>query len=82
MAESATSQTKPSSPELTSRTKNGMHRVADTAASMGQEAATHYVAEPAKDIFELLRDYAREKPDVAAMWAFGLGIVVGWKLRP
>jgi hypothetical protein len=35
----------------------------------------------AKDIFGLLRDYAKDKPDVAAMWAFGLGILIGWKLR-
>jgi hypothetical protein len=41
----------------------------------------HYVAEPAKDLFTLLRDYAKDKPDVAAMWAFGIGVLVGWKLR-
>lgn len=55
--------------------------VADSAASTMREAGTHYVSEPAKDIFSLLRDYAKDKPDVAAMWAFGLGIMVGWKLR-
>jgi ElaB/YqjD/DUF883 family membrane-anchored ribosome-binding protein len=55
--------------------------VADSAASTMREAGSHYVAEPAKDVFSLLSDYAKEKPDVAAMWAFGIGIVVGWKLR-
>jgi ElaB/YqjD/DUF883 family membrane-anchored ribosome-binding protein len=55
--------------------------VADSAASTLRDAGSHYVAEPAKDVFALLRDYAKDKPDVAAMWAFGLGIVVGWKLR-
>ncbi len=55
--------------------------VADSAASTIREAGTHYVADPAKDVFGLLRDYAKDKPDVAAMWAFGLGIIVGWKLR-
>jgi ElaB/YqjD/DUF883 family membrane-anchored ribosome-binding protein len=54
---------------------------ADTAASTIRDASSHYVAEPAKDIFGLLRDYAKDKPDVAAMWAFGIGILVGWKLR-
>jgi ElaB/YqjD/DUF883 family membrane-anchored ribosome-binding protein len=54
---------------------------ADTAASTMRDAGSHYVAEPAKDIFGLLRDYANDKPDVAAMWAFGIGIMVGWKLR-
>jgi hypothetical protein len=46
-----------------------------------RDAGTHYVSEPAKDIFGLLRDYAKDKPDVAAMWAFGFGIMLGWKLR-
>ena len=55
--------------------------VADSAASTMREAGSHYVAEPASDIFSLLRDYAKGKPDVAAMWAFGLGIMIGWKLR-
>jgi hypothetical protein len=55
--------------------------VADSAVSTMRDASAHYVTEPAKDIFGLLRDYVKDKPDVAAMWAFGLGIMVGWKLR-
>ncbi len=55
--------------------------VADSAASTVRDAGAHYVAEPASDLFGLLRDYAKDKPDVAAMWAFGLGIMIGWKLR-
>ena len=55
--------------------------VADSAASTMREVGSHYVAEPAKDLFSLLRDYAKDKPDVAAMWAFGIGIMVGWRLR-
>lgn len=46
-----------------------------------QQAGQHFVAEPARDIFAVLKDYAHEKPDVAAMWCFGLGLMVGWKLR-
>lgn len=56
-------------------------RIAGSAGEVTQEYAQHYVAEPAKDIYSLLRDYANDKPDVAAMWCFGLGVVVGWKLR-
>ncbi len=52
-----------------------------SASEMTQDYAQHYVAEPARDIFSLLRDYANEKPDVAAMWCFGLGVLVGWKLH-
>lgn len=53
------------------------HQATDTARAAGQ----HYVAEPASDIVSLMRDYAREKPDVAALWCFGLGFLVGWKVR-
>jgi hypothetical protein len=49
---------------------------------LGQDAAGHYVKEPAKDLFSLAKAYAKDNPDVAACWAFGLGIVVGWKLKP
>jgi hypothetical protein len=38
--------------------------------------------QPSQDIVEYLKCYAREKPDVAALWCFGLGFVLGWKLKP
>ncbi len=28
------------------------------------------------------RQYARERPDVVALWAFGIGFILGWKLKP
>jgi hypothetical protein len=37
---------------------------------------------PQKDLMEYLKDYAREKPDVAALWCFGIGFVLGWKIKP
>ncbi len=37
--------------------------------------------QPSEDILQYLKDYSRARPDVAAMWCFGLGLVVGWKLR-
>jgi hypothetical protein len=37
---------------------------------------------PAEDLVSHLRQYARQKPDVAALWCFGIGFVLGWKLRP
>jgi len=27
-------------------------------------------------------DYARERPEVVAMWAFGIGFILGWQLKP
>jgi hypothetical protein len=37
---------------------------------------------PTTDLMEYLRDYAREKPEAAALWCFGIGFVLGWKLKP
>jgi hypothetical protein len=30
----------------------------------------------------LFKEYARERPEVVALWTFGLGVVIGWKLKP
>lgn len=38
--------------------------------------------QPATDLVDYLKEYAREKPDVAALWCFGVGFVIGWKLKP
>ncbi len=38
--------------------------------------------QPSKDIVQYLKEYARDKPDVAALWCFGIGFVIGWKLKP
>lgn len=34
------------------------------------------------DFGTYLKVYARERPDVVAMWCFGAGFVLGWKLKP
>lgn len=55
--------------------------VASAAGEKLQQAKQHFVTEPASDLLTVLKDYAHRKPDVAAMWCFGLGLIVGWKLR-
>lgn len=47
-----------------------------------KQASSDRVLQPTKDVVEYVREYARQKPDVAALWCFGLGIVVGWKAKP
>jgi hypothetical protein len=37
---------------------------------------------PADDLLTYVREYARQKPEVAALWCFGIGFVLGWKLKP
>jgi hypothetical protein len=67
--------------ETSSMAKEKLSMAATSAAETAREYGSHFVAEPAKDIVTLLQDYARAKPDIAAMWCFGLGVIVGWKLR-
>lgn len=62
------------------RQKSG--QVASAAADIGRDAADRFVTEPAQDLFALAKQYAKENPDVAACWAFGLGVLIGWKLKP
>ncbi|HBN79703.1 MAG TPA: hypothetical protein DD473_28545 [Planctomycetaceae bacterium] len=37
---------------------------------------------PGQDLIAYVKDYARQKPEAAALWCFGIGFVVGWKLKP
>ena len=38
--------------------------------------------QPGKDLLDYAQAYAREKPEVVALWCFGVGFIVGWKLKP
>ncbi|TWU27677.1 hypothetical protein [Bythopirellula polymerisocia] len=38
--------------------------------------------QPTVDLIEYAKTYAREKPEVAALWCLGIGFVLGWKLKP
>ena len=37
---------------------------------------------PSTDLVEYFRQYARERPEVVALWCLGIGFVLGWKLKP
>jgi len=51
-----------------------------TSSNVGRRAED--AQKPAEDIVEYLKTYAKEKPDVAALWCFGVGFILGWKLKP
>jgi hypothetical protein len=36
----------------------------------------------ATEAVERLKQYARDEPVAFALWAFGIGFVLGWKLKP
>lgn len=38
--------------------------------------------QPAQDLVDYAKAYAKERPEVVAMWCFGIGFIVGWKLKP
>ena len=35
-----------------------------------------------KSAIEHFREYGRERPEIVALWCFGIGFVLGWKLKP
>ncbi|QDU01863.1 hypothetical protein V6x_15460 [Gimesia chilikensis] len=37
---------------------------------------------PSDDFIEYVSAYARQKPGTAALWCFGVGFILGWKLKP
>lgn len=37
---------------------------------------------PTEALVEFFREYSRERPEVLALWCFGIGFVLGWKLKP
>ena len=36
---------------------------------------------PSSELLEYVRQYARERPEVVALWCLGIGFVLGWKLK-
>lgn len=38
--------------------------------------------QPMSDFLDYVEQYAREKPEVCALWCLGVGFVLGWKLKP
>lgn len=38
--------------------------------------------EPISDLMHYLRQFARERPEVMALTCFGIGFILGWKLKP
>ena len=61
--------------------RGNLSKAAIAASETTKQCGTHFVTEPAQDMFGLLKTYAKSNPDVVAMWCFGFGVVVGWKIR-
>ncbi len=52
---------------------------------MIRKSASQPVSWPESTIYtvvDCVQDYARAKPLPFALWAFGIGFALGWKLKP
>ena len=63
--ESTSAEARPNSGE-----NRGLREIIADGNYTGSEAA-----------WECFRSYARERPEVVALWTFGIGFVLGWKLK-
>jgi len=36
----------------------------------------------AYDVVDSVKNFVREKPEQAVLWALGIGFVLGWRLKP
>ncbi len=50
--------------------------------SAEQQAMRSQQLEELPSVVDYVTTYARQNPDVAALWCFGIGFVLGWKLKP
>ena len=59
-------------------------RMADRGANEhhGLERAKAEGGQIAEEAIEYVRNYVRSNPESAALWALGIGFVLGWKLKP
>ena len=49
-----------------------------------QAAAAQTMEDPievGRDLVQYAREYVRENPETAAVWCFGIGFLLGWKLK-
>jgi hypothetical protein len=47
----------------------------------GSDLREYNPSEIGHDVVQYLREYARENPESAALWCFGIGFILGWKLK-
>ncbi|HMC10995.1 MAG TPA: hypothetical protein VKH44_06880 [Pirellulaceae bacterium] len=60
----------------------------DYRSDIAYEAEPHANADhdqalrPLDDLINYVREYTRERPEIVALTCFGIGFVLGWKLKP
>ena len=66
---------------MPNQTKTTSTTKAEPVVSRTARAATAEM-QPPQDLADYLKAYARERPEVAALWCVGIGFILGWKLKP
>lgn len=56
--------------------------ISETAGKSHLGGNNHATLHPGEDAWAYFQSYARQRPDVVALWCFGVGFVLGWKLKP
>jgi len=58
------------------KSNNSLHKASDQIEQLMEDPM-----EVGRDVVDYLREYAKENPESAALWCFGIGFVLGWKLK-
>ncbi len=64
---------------MTNQTAN---RRQPAPANKAIEAARNEQLTATESAMACMKEYARTRPEVVTLWAFGIGFVLGWKLKP
>jgi hypothetical protein len=67
---------------MSNATTQSQPKQAAGVAKSSQVASQDETLETLPDLVTYATTYARQHPDVAALWVFGIGFVLGWKLKP
>jgi hypothetical protein len=50
--------------------------------AVGDSTAKAEAMQPCQDLVSYCQEYARQRPEIVALWCFGIGFVLGWRLKP
>ena len=57
-------------------------RYPDNMVQAGTGENAHWAESTIHSVVDCIEDYARAKPVSFALWTFGIGFALGWKLKP
>ena len=59
-----------------------VHQFPGDMARASRSDADNWMETTLRSVVESVEVYAREKPLSFAAWTFGIGFILGWKLKP